>query len=89
MIVEVSCRYPVGRLLRTKEDVGVTVCDVLAMLERQSRLKVHCLRCNDEASRDDGLITLNVMRERRELDRVSWWIVLPTYTLFLFVYVYA
>ena len=34
-------------------------------------------------------ITLNVMRERRELDGVSEWIVLPTYTLFLFVYVYA
>ena len=47
------------------------------------------LICNDKASRDDCLITLNVMRERRELDRVSWWIVLPTYTLFLFVYVYA
>ena len=35
------------------------------------------------------LTTLNVMRERRELDGVSRWIVLPTYTLFLFVYVYA
>ena len=35
------------------------------------------------------LTTLNVMRERRELDGVSQWIVLPTYTLFLFVYVYA
>ena len=45
--------------------------------------------CNDKGSRDDYLITLNVMRERRELDGVSWWIVLPTYTLFLFVYVYA
>ena len=45
--------------------------------------------CNDKASRDDCLITLNVMRERRELDGVSLWIVLPTYTLFLFVYVYA
>jgi len=45
--------------------------------------------CNDKASRDDCLITLNIKRERRELDGVSWWIVLPTYTLFLFVYVYA
>ena len=45
--------------------------------------------CSNELSRDDQLITLNVMRERRELDGVSWWIVLPTYTLFLFVYVYA
>ena len=48
-----------------------------------------CILCNDKASRDNCLITLNVMRERRELDGVSWWIVLPTYTLFLFVYVYA
>ena len=44
---------------------------------------------NDKASQDDCFITLNVMRERRELDGVSWWIVLPTYTHFLFVYVYA
>jgi len=34
VIVKVSCRYPVGRLLYTKKDIGVTVCDVLAMLER-------------------------------------------------------
>jgi len=34
VVVEVSCRYPVGRLLHTKEDTGVTVCDILAMLER-------------------------------------------------------
>jgi len=49
VIVEVSCRYPVERLLRTKEDVGVTVCDVLAMLERQSGLKVRRL-CSDNGS---------------------------------------
>jgi len=47
------------------------------------------LSCNDKASRNDCLITLNVMRERKELDGVSWWIGLPTYTQFLFVYVYA
>jgi len=47
VIVEVSCRYPVGKLLHTKEDVGVTVCDVLAMLERQSGLKVRCLRSDN------------------------------------------
>ena len=47
MIVEVSCRYPVGKLLHTKEDVGVTVCDVLAMLERQSGLKVCRLRSDN------------------------------------------
>jgi len=49
VIVEVSCRYSVERLLHTKEDVGVTVCDVLAMLERQSGLKVCCL-CSDNGS---------------------------------------
>jgi len=47
VIVEVSCRYPVGRLLCTKEDVGVTVHDVLAMLERQSGLKVRRLRSDN------------------------------------------
>ena len=35
------------RLLHTKEDVGVTVRDVLAMLERQSGLKVHYLRSDN------------------------------------------
>jgi len=49
VIVEVSCRYPVGRLLHTKEDVNVTVRDVLAMLERQSGLKVHHLRSDNES----------------------------------------
>jgi len=29
-------------------------------------------KCNDKSSRGDNLITLNVMRERRELDEVSW-----------------
>jgi len=49
VIVEVSCRYPVGRLLCTKEDVGVTVRDVLAMLERQSGLKVRHLRSDNRS----------------------------------------
>ena len=40
VVVEVSCQYPIGRLLRSKEETGVAVCDVLAMLERQSSLKV-------------------------------------------------
>jgi len=47
VIVEVSCRYPVGRLLRTKEDIGVTVCNVLAILERQSGLKVRRLHSDN------------------------------------------
>jgi len=34
VIVEVSCRYPVGRLLKSKEEVRGAVRDVIAMLER-------------------------------------------------------
>ena len=43
VIIEVSCCYPVGRLLCTKEDTSIAVCDILAILERQSRFKVCCL----------------------------------------------
>ena len=34
--VEVSCCYPVGCLLKHKEEVGVAVKNIVAMLERQS-----------------------------------------------------
>ena len=61
---------------------------LLNLTERFSPLDSE-MRCNDKGSRDDCLITLNVMRERRKLNRVLWWIVLPTYTQILFVYVYA
>lgn len=40
VVVEASCRYPVGRLLKSKESVGPVVRDVLAMMETQSGLKV-------------------------------------------------
>jgi len=40
VIVEVSCCYPVGRLLHTKEDTGVAIYNILAILERQSGLKI-------------------------------------------------
>jgi len=40
VIVEVSCRYPVGRLLKSKEEAGGAVRDVIAMLECQFGLKV-------------------------------------------------
>ena len=40
VIVEVSCQYSVGRLLKSKEEVGGAVRDVIAMLEHQSGLKV-------------------------------------------------
>jgi len=49
VVVEVSCRYPVGRLLHTKEDTSVAVRDILAMLERQSGLKV-CRLHSDNGS---------------------------------------
>ena len=34
VVIEVSCRYPVERLLYSKEDTGIAIYDVLAMLER-------------------------------------------------------
>jgi len=40
VVIEVSCRYSVGRLLKSKEEAGGAVRDVIAMLERQSELKV-------------------------------------------------
>ena len=40
VIVEVSCQYPVGHLLKSKEEAGGAVRDVIAMLEHQSGLKV-------------------------------------------------
>jgi len=47
VIIEASCQYPVGRLLRSKKETGVVVRDVLAMLERQSNLKVRRLRSDN------------------------------------------
>jgi len=41
IVVEVSCRYAVGRLLRDKDETGPTICNIVAMLERQSGLKAH------------------------------------------------
>jgi len=40
VIVEVSCQYPVGCLLKSKEEARGAVRDVITMLECQSRLKV-------------------------------------------------
>jgi len=34
VIIEVSCCYPVGRLLHNKDETGTTVRDILAVLER-------------------------------------------------------
>ena len=43
VIVEVSCYYPVERLLHTKKDTGIVIHDILAIFEKQSGLKVCCL----------------------------------------------
>ena len=40
VVVEVSCHYPVERLLKSKEKARVTVRDMVALLERQSGKKV-------------------------------------------------
>jgi len=47
VIVEVSCRYPVRCLLKSKEEAGGTVRDVIAILEHQSGLKVKRLQSNN------------------------------------------
>ena len=47
VVVEVSCRYAVGRLLHDKDETGPTVCNIVAMLEQQSGLKTHRLRSDN------------------------------------------
>ena len=47
VVIEVSCRYPVGRLLKSKEEAGGAVRDMIAMLEHQSGLKVKRLRSDN------------------------------------------
>jgi len=43
VVIEVSCRYAVGQLLREKDEAGVAVQDIVAMLEHQSGLKARHL----------------------------------------------
>jgi len=40
VVIEVSCQYPVGCFLKSKEEAKGAVRDVIAMLEYQSGLKV-------------------------------------------------
>ena len=47
VMVEVSCWYPVGHLLKKKEDTGIAVRNVIAMLEQQSGLKTHRIHSNN------------------------------------------
>jgi transposase InsO family protein len=47
VIVDAKCRYPVGRLLKSKDEVGAMVRDVVSMLERQSGLKAKHFRSDN------------------------------------------
>jgi len=47
VIIEVSCHYPVGRLLHNKDKTGTAVHDILAVLEKQSGQKVCRLRSDN------------------------------------------
>jgi len=49
VIIEVSYCYLVKRLLHNKNETSTTVHNILVVLERQSRQKVHCL-CSDNGS---------------------------------------
>jgi len=49
VVVEVSCQYPVGHLLKSKEKAGGAVKDVIAILEHQSGLKVKRLRSDNSS----------------------------------------
>jgi hypothetical protein len=40
VVVEASCHYPVGRLLKSKDQAGKEVRDVIVMMEQQSGLCV-------------------------------------------------
>jgi len=47
VIIEVSCHYPVRRLLHNKDKTSTTVHDILAVLERQSGQKVFHLHSDN------------------------------------------
>ena len=47
VVIEVSCRYTVGCLLRDKDETGPTICNIVAMLEQQSGLKARRLRSDN------------------------------------------
>ncbi|KAJ3555983.1 hypothetical protein NP233_g12081 [Leucocoprinus birnbaumii] len=47
VVLEVSCRYPVGKLLKSKDEVGRVVRDVVVLLERQSGQKAMRLRSDN------------------------------------------
>ena len=57
VVIEASCQFGVGRLLKKKEEVASTLKDVVAMLERQSGLKLKRMRS------DNGTEFINLVIE--------------------------
>jgi len=57
VVIEVSCCYAVGWLLREKDEAGVAVWDIVAMLERQSGLKARRLRSDNESEFVNSMMT--------------------------------
>jgi len=49
VVIEVSCWYPVGCLLKSKEEARGTVRDMIAMLECQSGLKIKRLQSDNNS----------------------------------------
>ena len=47
VVIEASCQFGVGWLLEKKEEVASTLKDVVAMLERQSGLKLKRMRSDN------------------------------------------
>jgi len=47
VVIEVSYQYPVRCLLKSKEEAGGAIRDMITMLEHQSRLKVKRLRSDN------------------------------------------
>jgi len=57
VVIEVSCCYAVGRLLREKDEAGIAVRDIVAMLEHQSGLKAHRLQSDNGSEFVDSMMT--------------------------------
>ncbi|KAJ3563959.1 hypothetical protein NP233_g8606 [Leucocoprinus birnbaumii] len=81
VMVEVSCRYPVARLLKSKEDVGPAVRNIIALLERQSGIKARRIRSNngtefvnsvmDKFCKTNGIIHETTNPYRPEQNRIA------------------
>jgi GAG-pre-integrase domain/Integrase core domain len=54
--VEISCRLPVGRLLRSKDEAGTALKETVAMLEQQSGKLLKRIRCDNGTEFTKNLI---------------------------------